>query len=197
MPRPPKRPKRPKPLKRLAVTHDVLKVPRRDVRVDITEEDDGDGPLYDDQFSNLGSRTKARFDRFVAEYVFDYNATTAILRLGYAETGAAIRGSTWLRHPYVQWKLKQFINKLEHQTLCTRGQVVSWLVREANYAGVDGSAAARVSALKQLSKAFGLNIVKVEQEIKNVHVMEVPMVPTVEQWSGLAAQQQEELKRVS
>lgn len=189
LPPPPKKKPKKKP-----VRDKVLAVVRRPVEVPITDPDE---PDHDPQFSKLTNQQKARFDRFVAEYVFDYNGTRAVMRMGYEEAGAGLRAHQWLKTPYVQYKLKSYVAKLEDQTLCTRGYVVSMLVREANYYGPDGNAASRVAACRQLAKALGLNVLKVEQEVRNFAVMEVPMIPNSEEWSKHATESQRELKERS
>lgn len=179
--------------KRKPVPPKVLSAVRREVIVDLHDEDDPPDP----EFLTLNNKMRARYDRFVAEFVFDYNASQAMMRMGYAQAGASVRAHTWLKHPYVQWKLKDYVNKLEAQTLCTRGNVIAMLVREANYYGPDGNAASRVAACRQLAKALGLNVLKIEQEVRNVSVMEVPMVPSTEDWSSAARESQRQLREHS
>lgn len=107
----------------------------------------------DDAEPELSPRECALRDAFVREYLLDYNAGLAAIRLGYKASVANTYASRFLDEPYVQRKIKE----------CERGNndvatvIKSGLIREANYSGSGASHSARVSALTQLSRIEGID----------------------------------------
>lgn len=155
------------------------------------EEDPGEA--YD--FRYVHPRTQALRRLFVAEYVKDFNGAAAIMRLGYQVFEPRVVAGQWLREPYTQYILDKFIREAEDVALVTRGEILAGLKREANSYGLDSSGASRVSALGKLAKILGIEITKIEGEVKAVGgVMLVPLGGNPEEWEKNAAKSQSDLK---
>lgn len=108
----------------------------------------------EDTEPELSEREKALRDAFVAQYVIDYDAVTAAIRLGFKSSIAATYAARFMEEPYVQRKI------VEHERGATGDiptVIKSSLLREATYKGAGSSHSARVSALTQLSKIEGMD----------------------------------------
>jgi hypothetical protein len=153
------------------------------------------GDAYD--FSYLSEKAKSIYRLFVAEWIKDYNCVQAIARLGFHYEHPSVIGNKWLREPYVQHLVDKYVRESEQECLVTRNAVVTALVREANYYGLDASQAGRVSALKGLMKVLGMDIIKTETNVNvNGGIMLVPLTGagTPQSWEQLAAPTQQALK---
>lgn len=99
-------------------------------------------------------------DRFVAQYLIDYDAWAAALRVGFMKSVAMTYAQELMEDPYV----RREISRLEQQKAANpekekdskQRQIESWLVAQANYRGPGASHAARVSALCALGKIHKL-----------------------------------------
>lgn len=94
--------------------------------------------------------------RFVDEYLKDYDAIAATIRLGYSEQYAQQYAKKFMVEPYT---LKAIADKEQELGLDTeeaqhRRKIVSGLYREAHSRFNSGSA--RVAALTQLAKIVGI-----------------------------------------
>lgn len=108
-------------------------------------------------------------DRFVEQYLEDYNAYLALCRCGYADQYAKQFSAMFMREPYTLNRIKQrqleMGVKTDKEVHTTR--VLAILYREANDMGSAGSA--RVSAATQISKMLGLDApVKTQQVLPKV-----------------------------
>lgn len=69
---------------------------------------------------------KTRHEQFIAEYVKDWNARAAAIRVGYDENSAAAAGKALLERPEVQARIAQ-----ERADIAQRNRVtVDWLIAE-------------------------------------------------------------------
>lgn len=106
-------------------------------------------------------------DRFVEEYLVDYDAFGAAIRIGYSEAFAQQYAKQFLTEPYTLNRIKERegalgLNKEEDKH---RLKIVAGLYREAN--NRFNSGAARVAAYSQLAKIVGIEApVKTEQEVR-------------------------------
>ncbi len=145
---------------------------------------------------NLPLKKRMFLDRFVAEYIHDFNSSMAYIRAGGVANHATTGGPEALRTAYVQNQIRILTEHLEEEKLVTRGEVLMGIKKEANHHGEDGSSSARVRAWGLLAKIKGMEApTKVEAEV--VHkggVMEVPMVATEVEWQDVASQSQTQLK---
>lgn len=115
----------------------------------------------------LTKQEKALRQRFVAEYLADYDAFAAAIRLGYQEAFAQQYAKQFLTEPYTLKLIKE--KEAEFGILTEEDQhrkkIVSGLYREAHSRFNSGSA--RVAALTQLAKIIGIEApVKTEQQVK-------------------------------
>lgn len=149
-------------------------------------------------WSHLQEGMKLRRDRFVYEYIKDFNGAAAIRRMGYLSKQPQIRASEWMAEPYVQWKLGQMLAKLDEKAIVTRTEILMGLKKEAFSDDVPFSANAstRISALRALAKILGMEITRVEGNMTvNGGVMEVPFSGSVDDWEKKAKGSQAELKK--
>lgn len=113
----------------------------------------------------LTKQEKALRQRFVAEYLADYDAFAAAIRLGYQEAFAQQYAKQFLTEPYTLKLIKE--KEAEFGILTEEDQhrkkIVSGLYREAHSRFNSGSA--RVAALTQLAKIIGIEA-PVKTEVK-------------------------------
>lgn len=139
---------------------------------------------------------KRMMDRFVQEYLRDYDAVAACLRMGYNKTAAEGFASQFMESPHVQRGIKdgedaEKEDDDDHEA--KKRKIIAGLNREANYFGPGSSQGARVAALAQLAKINGLESSKVEHSHKG-GVMLVPSTATnVDTWEAMAMPNQEGL----
>ena len=115
----------------------------------------------------LTKQEKALRQRFVAEYLADYDAFAAAIRLGYQEAFAQQYAKQFLTEPYTLKLIKE--REAEFGILTEEDQhrkkIVAGLYREAHSRFNSGSA--RVAALTQLAKIIGIEApVKTQQEVR-------------------------------
>ena len=115
----------------------------------------------------LTKQERALRQRFVEQYLVDYDAYSAAIRLGYQEAFAQQYAKQFLAEPYT---LKLIREKEAEFGILTeddqhRKKIVAGLYREAHSRFNSGSA--RVAALTQLAKIIGIEApVKTEQQVK-------------------------------
>lgn len=113
----------------------------------------------------LTKQEKALRQRFVAEYLADYDAFGAAIRLGYQEAFAQQYAKQFLTEPYTLKLIKE--KEAEFGILTAEDQhrkkIVAGLYREAHSRFNSGSA--RVAALTQLAKIIGIEA-PVKSEVK-------------------------------
>lgn len=115
----------------------------------------------------LTKQEKALRQRFVAEYLADYDSVGAAIRLGYQEAFAQQYAKQFLAEPYTLKLIKE--REAEFGILTEEDQhrkkIVAGLYREAHSRFNSGSA--RVAALTQLAKIIGIEApVKTQQEVR-------------------------------
>lgn len=144
-------------------------------------------------------------DRFVQEYMIDYDKVKAAQRIGYGKSYALQYGTMLFNEPYVQREIK----RLEGSTSAVGGtpedeeafkkRIIAGLVREANYHGSGSSQAARVAALGKLAQLSGMepahksSVDLTTQGNAMQGAFVVPGIMTPEQWAEAAAAQQDAL----
>ena len=117
----------------------------------------------------LTKQEKALRQRFVAEYLADYDAFAAAIRLGYQEAFAQQYAKQFLTEPYTLKLIKE--REAEFGILTEEDQhrkkIVAGLYREAHSRFNSGSA--RVAALTQLAKIIGIEApVKTQQVLPKI-----------------------------
>lgn len=149
----------------------------------------------------LSASERVMRDRFVTQYVLDYDAKAAAIRIGFGEAFAEAYSAKYLAEPYVLQQIKKHETALaedpDAEEADTRRRVRSALLREAYYTGPGSSHSARVSALSKLAALMGMeNDSKSKADMANRGgVMEVPAIGTLEAWGAEAAAQQAKLQR--
>lgn len=145
-------------------------------------------------------------DKFVKEYLKDYDAYGACIRIGYAAAFAKEFCVKFMQESYVLNKIKQVEVTPEEEDLdetVQRRKVYASLWREAHTFGLGSSQSARVAALAKLSAFLGMDApTRSQQELTGkdgaplgAGVLVIPGVMTAEQWAAQAEVQQAELVR--
>lgn len=135
---------------------------------------------------------------FVQEYMKDRNAYAACLRLGFMAPYA----EDWARAFMAEGIVRRLIAKAEEyddsaEARDARAKAVeAMLFKEASYYGPGSSHGARVSALSNLAKIYGIEApTKNEAEVTyKGGVMMVPALTSPDEWGKLAQQSQADLK---
>lgn len=106
----------------------------------------------DEAEPELSAKEKALRDAFVREYLIDYDAVKAAIRLGFKSSVADTYAGRFMSESYV---LRQIAHK-QHNNGNIQDVIRNTLLKEANYYGPGSSASARVSAIAQLAKNEGI-----------------------------------------
>lgn len=99
------------------------------------------------------------FDRFVSEYLQDFNWIQATLRVGYPGKVAADYAQKFKETPYILRRIEQAKRAKPHSADVEenyRHQVINALLREAQYSGAGSSHGARVGALSKLTSILDM-----------------------------------------
>jgi phage terminase small subunit len=102
------------------------------------------------------SKLTEKQNRFVNEYIIDFDATNAAKRAGYSANSARAIGYENLNKPYIASDIKLRIEKLSEANFISRKLIVSKLLKEALDRSDGSSQSARVNALDKLAKIYGL-----------------------------------------
>jgi Terminase small subunit len=151
----------------------------------------------DDLYFATRPKLKERRDRFIAEYIRDWDRTAAFIRSGGPFTTAGKQSWEYLHEPYVQNKLASLIKAMDEAELIDNKTILMGLITEARFNGIGASHAARVTAWKTLAQIKGMEKVVVKGDINhNVRggVMVVPVVPGSDTWEQLASNSQKQLR---
>lgn len=150
--------------------------------------------------AHLTFREKQVRDHFVNEYMTDYNAKTAAIRVGYGNSIAGEMSLRFMQCPYVQRQIKnkETANEEVDDAAIARKRIIAGLTREANYNGPGSSPSARVAALSKLSAIYGLDAPKVTKteltgadgQPLGAGMFVVPGICSVEDWEKAAEAQQ-------
>lgn len=148
---------------------------------------------------NLTPQMKSKRDRFISEYVKDFNGPMAYIRAGGPSTTAVKMSGEYLREPYVSQQVWAVIDSMEEAEIINRKHILAGLVREAQFQGQGASHGARVSAWAHLAKILGMEQTNVNVKGSINHnvrggVMVVPVLPGSEAWEQMAEQAQKQLK---
>jgi hypothetical protein len=149
--------------------------------------------------ANLGDAEKAFRDKFISEYLYDFNAAAAYLRAGGARgkgNNHYARAHDLMSEPYVVFEIRKTIDAAKESDLINRNRTLAGLVREANFHGVDASHGARVGALKFLAEIQGMNskAPPAGSGAAAGGILVVPETASVQDWEARSAQAQKELK---
>lgn len=108
----------------------------------------------------LTESEKEIYDRFVIEYLIDFDYLAAAIRVGYEGRIAVKMGSKFKYNTYIQRQIAEaLVNRPEDPVATAESneqRIINSLFKEANYKGPGSSHGARVSALTRLSVLCGM-----------------------------------------
>lgn len=102
------------------------------------------------------AKLRPKQQRFVEEYLIDFNATQAAMRAGYSQKTAHRIGAENLQKPAIQSAIKASKTQLSKKTGVTREMVVAGLLTEAKFYKDGCTHGARVKAWEVLGKHIGM-----------------------------------------
>jgi hypothetical protein len=143
-------------------------------------------------------------DRFVLQYLRDFNATQAYIRTRCenepeyepARIETAIQqGYEMTRWPYVAQRIQEALEQAEEKNIVTRSEILHGLKREAVYHGPGASHSARVGGWGKLASIMGMDQKQVERGLAmRGGIMVVPAVEELDDWEKRAQAAQAALK---
>jgi len=138
---------------------------------------------------------KLKIERFVQEYVKDFRAKEAAMRMGLSEGYASQFANATLKLSYTLRIIREWLERVDEEVLVDRRRIILGLMHEAQYYGQGSSHAARVAAWAKLAKLTGMEIDRVQAEVTFHHVMRVPERSLdVSAWEEQASAEQAQLK---
>jgi len=96
--------------------------------------------------------------RFIEEYVIDFNATRAAISAGYSEKTARSISSELLTKPDIRSAVKIHLDELSTDSYVSREVILTGLFKEAMGKGENSTPTSRVSAWDKLAKLSGLYV---------------------------------------
>lgn len=153
--------------------------------------------------SELSAAEKNLRDQFVAQYMIDFNARAAALRVGFSASFASDYGQRFMDEPYVRQRIAESQQAVADDPKAeseeTKRRIRARLLHEAYYTGPGSSHAARVSALAKLAAFYGMDapVKTVNEHLHRGGVMCVPAIASVEDWEKAATESQEKLRQES
>lgn len=146
-------------------------------------------------------------EQFAKEYVVDFNAYNACLRMGMASGLSVDYARLFLQDSYVQHVLTQLTFKkhavdpnddpaaAHRELMASRQKIIAGLEREAFNYGAGSTQSARVAALSRLAAIYKLDEsgTQDDDDIPKGGVMVVPQGMTNEQWEAAASDSQNKL----
>ena len=94
--------------------------------------------------------------RFIEEYVIDFNATKAAINAGYSQKTARSISCELLTKPDIRSAIKHQLAQLSADSYVSREVILTGLLKEAMGTGENSTPASRVNAWSQLGKLSGL-----------------------------------------
>ncbi len=113
----------------------------------------------------------ARQQRFIDEYMLDFNATAAAKRAGYSAKSAHQRGYELIHNPDVASTIKERGASDAEVLGITRSYILTELREVLEQAKEDGKLGPANRALELLAKLRGDMIERTETEVKGLHVV--------------------------
>jgi hypothetical protein len=138
---------------------------------------------------------RQRVERFVTEYLHDFDETLAMVRMGVHFTEAIMAGRALFLDPMTQRLLVKRIGEKAADEIASKQAVIAGLLREANDRGRNTKPTDRINAWKALGRLLGMEVQKVETKDVGTGVMIVPEMRAGPLWEKKAKQAQRKLKR--
>lgn len=168
----------------------------------MTEETNGFWTV-EAQAQELSDKEKQLRDKFVTEYLLDFDQTAAAIRIGFSASFAQTYAERFMTEPYVRKKIADMQAALAEDEKAEAEQdkrrIRAALLREAHYRGPGSSHAARVSALAKLASIRDMDAptkVNVNANLRG-GVMMVPGIAKLEDWEQSAQESQGNLQKDS
>lgn len=151
----------------------------------------------------LSKSEKELRDKFVAEYLVDFDQLAAAIRIGFSVTFAATYAERFMQEPYTRQRISEMqlalADDVSAEAERDRRIIRAALMREAHHRGQGSSHAARVSALAKLASIRDMDAplkIKSEQTLRG-GVMLVPAIASIEDWEAAARASQTNLQKDS
>jgi hypothetical protein len=147
----------------------------------------------------LSAQEKALRDRFVTEYLIDYDAWAACVRVGFLKSVAGAYAADFMQEPYVQ---REILRRQLQEDADPKGALKNkkkWvemnLLQAAQFKGEGSSHSARVSALSKLCNIYDMDgATKIKANVTHKGgVMMVPAIANVDEWEAHASKHQDKL----
>lgn len=138
-------------------------------------------------------------NKFVDEYLTDFDALAAAIRIGFLRSVAEEYAQQLIQDPYVQQQISKRQAELEanpKEAAKRRRRLTEMaLYREAHYKGPGSSHAARVSALAKLAAIYDMDApTRIEKKVTHRGgVMMIPVIASLDEWEKAAQNSQQRL----
>ena len=152
---------------------------------------------------DLSGKEKELRDKFVDEYLLDFDQTAAAIRIGFSASFAQTYAEKFMTEPYVRQRIAALQTAMAEdekiEAELDRRRIRAALMREAHYQGPGSSHAARVSALSKLASIRDMDApTKIKSEVAlRGGVMMVPGIANLEDWEKAAQASQTQLQEDS
>lgn len=151
----------------------------------------------------LSEKEKVLRNKFVDEYLLDFDQTAAAIRVGFSASFAQTYAEKFMQEPYVRKRIADMQTALAQDEKLEAEQdkrrIRAGLLREAHYRGPGSSHAARVSALGKLATIRDMDApIKLKTDVTmRGGVMMIPAIANIEEWQMAAQASQENLQKDS
>lgn len=147
----------------------------------------------------MSPQEKMLRDKFVDEYLKDFDAWASAIRLGFLKSVAPQYAQMLLEEPYVRREITR--RQLERKELPKEAEeedrriTRAALMKEAHYHGPGSTHSARVQALAKLCTILDMDAaVKVKSEVLHRGgVMMIPAIANLDEWERAASASQDAL----
>ena len=112
-----------------------------------------------------------RQQRFIDEYMLDFNATAAAKRAGYSSASAHQRGYELIHNPEVAAVIKERGASDAEVLGITRGWIMTGMRDTYEQAKAEGKEGAAIRALEIMAKLRGDMIERTETHVRAIHVV--------------------------
>lgn len=156
------------------------------------------GPYWDDprvMEPDISPGEKALRDKFVAEYIVDYDEYRAALRIGFLPSVAATYCKQFMNEGYVQREIARIKREQQIDPKAQQEHDRELTLNTLREAMQRGPYASRVQAARAVAAMHGFDA-PIRTQNENIHrggVMMVPTIASVEEWEKAAQASQEKL----
>ena len=136
---------------------------------------------------------------FSSEYMFDFDARKALIRLGADPEACRFLVKQYMTHPLVQRFIRHRMQNFTRQNVLTQDTVLAWIYQEATDKSPFSNPLARVKAQQILAKHLKLEgqDESTKVAVMNGGVMLVGQMETAEAWEKQASEAQRKLQETA